>query len=58
MDGGYQREIAKALNPLLQHPMLKQKSHMLRLAARDTVWRDQFQPLLERAHQMSQGRGK
>jgi len=43
------REVAKATTPLLNHPLLKQKSHMMRLCSRETIWRTQFLPILERA---------
>ena len=52
----YLREVARSLTPLLSHPAMKQKTHMLRLAARETVWREQIQPLLERAASMSKSR--
>ena len=50
------REVAKATLPLLQHPMLKQKAYMMRLAARETVWREQFLPILVQAEQMAKKR--
>jgi glycosyltransferase involved in cell wall biosynthesis len=49
-------EVAKATTPLLQHPMLKQKAMMMRKCARETVWREQFLPILERARQMAEAR--
>ena len=52
-EGVWLDEVAKATLPLLNHPIMKQKTHMMRLAARETVWRDQFLPILERAKQMA-----
>ncbi|MCP4493367.1 MAG: glycosyltransferase family 4 protein [Gammaproteobacteria bacterium] len=49
-------EVAKATTPLLSHPMMRQKSYVMRQAARDTVWQRQFYPLLVRAEQLAGGR--
>lgn len=46
-------EVAKATTPLLQHPMLKQKTKIMHQASRETVWREQFLPILEKARQMA-----
>jgi hypothetical protein len=43
------REAAKSLLPLINHPVMKQKTHMLRLSAWETIWRDQLYPILQRA---------
>ena len=50
------REVAKALTPYLEHPMFRQQSHMLRLSAWETIWREQFQPILRRAVAMTEER--
>jgi len=47
------REVGRALLPQFEHPMFRQQAHMLRLAAWETVWRDQFQPILQRAVAMT-----
>ena len=50
------REVARATTPLLQHPMIRQKSQAMRMFSRETVWREQFLPILEKARQMAEVR--
>lgn len=45
-------QVARATTPYLDHPMIRQKQHILRQVARETIWRDQFQPILEAAYQL------
>lgn len=49
-------EVAKATTPFLQHPMLKQKALMLGQASRESIWREQFLPILEKASEMAKVR--
>lgn len=48
-------QVAMATIPYLDHPMLRQKAHMLRLSARETIWRDQFYPILQTASRFREG---
>jgi len=50
------REVAKSLTPQFQHPMMKQKQHMMRLSAWETIWREQMLPIFERARLMNEAR--
>jgi hypothetical protein len=50
------REVAKSLTPLFEHPLMRQQSHMLKLSAWDTIWREQLLPILERAKALAQER--
>jgi len=50
------REVAKSMLPMFDHPVMKQKQHMMRLAAWETIWREQFLPILERAKMMNEAR--
>lgn len=50
------RNVARSLTPQIDHPVMKQKTHMMHLAARETIWREQLLPILERAVQLARER--
>lgn len=52
----WRRQVAQSLLPLLDHPAMRQKTHMMRLASWQTIWREQLLPILERAQEMARER--
>ena len=49
-------EVAKATLPLFQDPAMQQKTFITRLCHRETVWKNQFFPILQEANLRSRNR--
>ena len=46
----------RSLLPQIDHPVMKQRSHMMRLCAWDTIWREQLLPILQKARALTDER--